>query len=50
MTAILEALAKSELTPSEALDAAKLVDISGRAVETAELTDRIERLGQMAGQ
>ena len=42
--ALLEAVAKGELTPSEAAELGKLVDAHVRAIEVTDLHDRLTRL------
>ena len=44
MAAVLSAVAGGELTPMEASEIAKLVDVYVRSVETNELSKRLERL------
>jgi hypothetical protein len=44
IAAVLAGVAAGELTPGEATEVGKLVDIYVKAVEAAELSDRIERL------
>jgi Family of unknown function (DUF5681) len=48
MAAILQAAAKGELTPMEAGELAKLLDVYVRTVETNELAKRIEQLEKAA--
>lgn len=44
--AIVEAVAAGDLTPAEAAEISKVVDSYVRAIETAELADRLDRLEQ----
>ena len=46
-TAIVEATAEGELTPSEAEQLSRVVANFARVAETAELAERIERLEKM---
>ena len=50
MAAILQAAAEGQLTPIEAGDLAKLLDVYVRTVETNELAKRIEQLERAAPQ
>ena len=47
-TAILEAVAGGDVTPSEAAELSKTVDSFARVAETADLAERIKRLEQIA--
>jgi hypothetical protein len=47
-TAIMRAVAGSELTPSEAAELSKTIDSFVRVAETADLAERIKRLEQVA--
>lgn len=49
MSAILAACAAGELTPSEAATLAGLVETHRKAIETAELSDRISKLEERNG-
>ncbi|WP_128925771.1 DUF5681 domain-containing protein [Bradyrhizobium guangxiense] len=49
-SAVLSAVAAGELTPSEAGEISKLIDTWVKAYETAELTERLERLERMTSQ
>ncbi|MDA9396409.1 hypothetical protein WN73_38520 [Bradyrhizobium sp. CCBAU 45394] len=49
-SAVLAAVSAGELTPSEAGEISKLIDTWVKAYETAELTERLERLERMNGQ
>jgi hypothetical protein len=48
MSAVLAAVAIGELTPAEASEVGKLVDIFVKAVEATDLTERLERLEKMS--
>lgn len=48
MAAVLQAAAQGELTPMEAGEIAKLLDVYVRIVETNELAKRIEHLEKVA--
>lgn len=50
MSAVLTAVAAGDLTPTEASEIGKLVDIFVKAVEASDLTERLERLEKMSGQ
>lgn len=47
--AVLEAVAKGQLTPSEALAVAGLIEVHRKAVETADLAERIAKLEESKG-
>jgi hypothetical protein len=47
-TAIMRAVAGGELTPSEATELSKIIDGFVRVAESADLTERIKRLEQVA--
>jgi hypothetical protein len=47
-TAIIEAVAIGEVTPSEAAELSKTIDSFARVAETADLAERIKRLEQIA--
>jgi hypothetical protein len=49
MSTVLAAVAAGDLTPTEATEVGKLVDIFVKAVEASDLTDRLERLEKMSG-
>jgi hypothetical protein len=49
-SAVLSAVAAGELTPIEAGEISKLIDIWVKAFETAELAERLERLEKMTRQ
>ena len=49
MSAVLAAVASGDLTPTEAAEVGKLVDIFVKAVEATDLTERLERLEKMSG-
>lgn len=49
-SAILAAVSTGELTPADAGEISKLVDTYVKAFGTAELADRLERLGRMTAQ
>jgi hypothetical protein len=44
---IAEALAAGQITPSEAVDIGKVIEIYTKAYQVAELNDRVERVEQM---
>jgi hypothetical protein len=48
MSAVLAAVATGGLTPAEASEVGKLVDIFVKAVEATDLTERLERLEKMS--
>jgi hypothetical protein len=48
MSAVLTAVAAGDLTPTEASEVGKLVDIFVKAVEASDLTERLERLEKMS--
>jgi hypothetical protein len=48
VSAVLAAVAAGDLTPADAAEISKLIEAYVRAVETAELTERLERLEGMA--
>jgi hypothetical protein len=50
MSAVLTAVAAGDLTPTEASEVGKLVDIFVKAVEATDLTERLERLEKISGQ
>ncbi len=50
MSAVLTAVAAGDLTPTEASEVGKLVDIFVKAVEATDLTERLERLEKMSAQ
>jgi len=50
MSEVLTAVAAGDLTPTEASEIGKLVDIFVKAVEASDLTERLERLEKMSGQ
>jgi hypothetical protein len=50
MSAVLAAVAAGDLTPTEASEVGKLVDIFVKAVEATDLADRISRLERMTNQ
>jgi len=50
VSAVLTAVASGEITPTDAAEVGKLIDSYVKAYETAELTERLERLEGMTGQ
>ena len=50
VSAVLNAVAAGELTPADAAEIGKLIDSFVKAFETAELTERLERLEGMTSQ
>ncbi|WP_092190609.1 DUF5681 domain-containing protein [Bradyrhizobium sp. cf659] len=50
VSAVLAAVASGELTPSDAAEIGKLIDSYVKAFETAELSERLERLERMTSQ
>jgi hypothetical protein len=46
--AVVEAVAAGNLTPSEAAEIGKVIEIYVRAYQTAELNDRVESIDQMS--
>ena len=50
ISAVLAAVAKGDITPAEASEVSKIVDVYVRAVETTELAERLERLERMTNQ
>jgi hypothetical protein len=50
MSAVLAAVATGDLTPAEASEVGKLVDIFVKAVEATDLTERLERLEKISSQ
>jgi hypothetical protein len=50
ISAVLAAVAKGDITPGEAAEVSKIVDVYVRAVETTELADRLARLERMTNQ
>ncbi len=49
-SAVLAAVAMGELTPADAGEISKLIDVWMKAFETAELAERLERLERMTSQ
>ena len=47
VSAVLAAVSSGEITPTEAAEISKLIEVYVRAFETAELAERLERLEQM---
>lgn len=50
ISAVLAAVATGELTPTEASEVGKLIDVYVKAVEATELVERLERLERMTTQ
>jgi hypothetical protein len=50
ISSVLIAVAKGHITPAEASEVSKIVEVYVRSVETTELAERLERLERMAGQ
>ncbi len=50
ISAVLTAVAKGDITPAEASEVSKIVDVYVRAVETTELAERLARLERMTNQ
>ncbi|WBL78804.1 DUF5681 domain-containing protein [Bradyrhizobium xenonodulans] len=50
VSAVLAAVASGEITPADAAEIGKLIDSYVKAFETAELTERLERLERMTSQ
>ena len=50
VSAVLTAVASGEITPTDAAEVGKLIDSYVKAYETAELTERLERLEGMTDQ
>jgi hypothetical protein len=50
ISAVLAAVAAGELTPAEASEVGKLIDVYVKAVEATELVERLERLERMTAQ
>lgn len=50
ISAVLAAVASGELTPAEATEVGKLVDLYVKTVETADLAERLDRLERMTNQ
>jgi hypothetical protein len=50
ISAVLAAVAKGDITPTEASEVSKIVDVYVRAVETTELAERLARLERMTNE